>query len=74
MRPGHLHFRIAARGCDTLVTCLFVKGDRYLDSDAVFGVKRSLVVEFRKVAGGGYEARYDFVLGRAQRKTSGRKR
>lgn len=74
MRPGHLHFRIAARGCETLVTHLFVKGDRYLDSDAVFGVKRSLVVDFRKRRGGGYEARYDFVLGRAKRKTPGRKR
>lgn len=74
MRPGHLHFRIAARGCETLVTHLFVKGDRYLDSDAVFGVKPALVVAFRKAAGGRYEARYDFVLGRAKRKTSGRKR
>jgi len=62
MRPGHLHFKISAPGYDTLVTHLFVKGDRYLDSDAVFGVKRSLIVDFRKNGAGGYECRYDFVL------------
>jgi len=62
MRPGHLHFMIEAPGCDKLVTHLFVKGDRYLDSDAVFGVKRSLVVEFAKNASGTYELAYDFVL------------
>ena len=62
MRPGHLHFKISAPGCDTLVTHIFVKGDPYLASDAVFGVKQSLVVDFRKVKSGGYECRYDFVL------------
>ena len=67
MRPGHLHFKIAAPGCDTLVTHLFVRGDEYLDSDAVFGVKDSLVVDFAKNASGEYEIRYDFVLKRAAR-------
>jgi len=62
MRPGHLHFKISAPGFDTLVTHLFVKGDPYLDSDAVFGVKRSLIVDFRKNQAGDYECRYDFVL------------
>jgi hydroxyquinol 1,2-dioxygenase len=62
MRPGHLHFMIDAPGCDKLVTHLFVRGDEYLDSDAVFGVKESLIVDFRKSASGGYEASYDFVL------------
>ena len=62
MRPGHLHFKFTAPGCATLVTHLFVKGDKYLDSDAVFGVKDSLVVKFRKNAKGEYEANYDFVL------------
>ena len=62
MRPGHLHFKIAAPGFDTLVTHLFVKGDEYLDSDAVFGVKQSLIVDFRKLKSGEYECRYDFVL------------
>jgi len=48
MRPGHLHFKIAAPGFDTLVTHLFVKGDPYLGSDAVFGVKDSLIVDFEE--------------------------
>ena len=42
-RPAHLHFMIAAEGYETLITHLFVEGDQYLDSDAVFGVKGSLV-------------------------------
>ncbi len=67
MRPGHLHFKIAAPGCDTLVTHLFVRGDEYLDSDAVFGVKDSLVVDFTKNAAGEYEIDYAFVLKRAAR-------
>jgi hydroxyquinol 1,2-dioxygenase len=62
MRPGHLHFMIEAPGYDKLVTHLFVKGDQYLDSDAVFGVKRSLVVDFVKNAEGIYELDYEFVL------------
>lgn len=62
MRPGHLHTLLSAPGYDTLVTHLFVRGDEYLDSDAVFGVKDSLVVDFRKTAAGDYTAHYDFVL------------
>jgi hydroxyquinol 1,2-dioxygenase len=67
MRPGHLHFMIEAPGCDKLVTHLFVKGDKYLNSDAVFGVKDSLIVNFRKNAAGEAECRYDFVLKPAAR-------
>jgi hydroxyquinol 1,2-dioxygenase len=44
-RPAHIHFMIAHEGFETLVTHLFIEGDPYLDSDAVFGVKQSLVVE-----------------------------
>jgi hydroxyquinol 1,2-dioxygenase len=46
MRPAHLHFRAAVPGYRPLVTHIFVAGDPYLDRDAVFGVKESLVVEF----------------------------
>jgi len=45
MRPAHIHFVINAPGCETLVTHLFVAGDAYLGSDAVYGVKPSLIVE-----------------------------
>ncbi len=43
-RPAHVHFMISANGYRTLVTHLFLSGDTYLDSDAVFGVKPSLIV------------------------------
>jgi hydroxyquinol 1,2-dioxygenase len=45
-RPAHVHFMIAAPGYETLVTHVFSAGDQYLDSDAVFGVKNSLIREF----------------------------
>jgi catechol 1,2-dioxygenase len=62
-RPAHVHFMISASGCKTLVTHVFRAGDEYLDSDAVFGVKEALVVDFVKSpADGVFEARYDFVL------------
>lgn len=74
MRPGHLHFKFTAPGCATLVTHLFAKGDKYLDSDAVFGVKNSLVVNFKKAKSGEYEASYDFVLLPEKRPRPARKR
>jgi len=43
MRPAHIHFLLRAPGAEPLVTHLFVAGDDYLDSDAVFGVKPSLI-------------------------------
>jgi hydroxyquinol 1,2-dioxygenase len=45
-RPAHVHFMITAEGHETLVTHVFAAGNPYLDSDAVFGVKESLVREF----------------------------
>jgi hydroxyquinol 1,2-dioxygenase len=45
MRPAHLHFKVTAPGCRTLVTHIFVAGDPYLASDAVFGVKQSLIID-----------------------------
>lgn len=47
MRPAHIHFLISAEGYERLITHIFVEGDEYLDSDAVFGVKNSLVADFR---------------------------
>lgn len=46
MRAAHLHFLVRAAGCRTLVTHIFVRGDELLASDAVFGVKDSLVRDF----------------------------
>ena len=62
MRPPHLPFWITARGYKPLITHLFVKGGKYLDSDAVFGVKPELIVDFRKGKDGVAAVHYDFVL------------
>jgi hydroxyquinol 1,2-dioxygenase len=43
MRPAHIHFLLRAPGFETLVTHVFIAGDSYLESDAVFGVKPSLI-------------------------------
>jgi hydroxyquinol 1,2-dioxygenase len=51
-RPAHVHFMIAAPGYERLVTHVFAAGDRYLDSDVVFGVKDSLIRDFAKVPAG----------------------
>ena len=45
-RPAHLHVIVSAPGFETLVTHLFDSESAYLDSDAVFGVKPSLVRRF----------------------------
>ncbi|BBG03332.1 MULTISPECIES: maleylacetate reductase and hydroxyquinol 1,2-dioxygenase domain-containing protein [Pseudonocardia] len=50
-RAPHLHFMIDAPGYARLITQLFVRGGRYLDSDAVFGVKDDLVVDFAEHTG-----------------------
>lgn len=62
MRPAHVHFMIAAPGHETLVTHVFVAGDPYLDSDAVFGVKQELIAEFAKAPEGHRVLNYDFAL------------
>jgi hydroxyquinol 1,2-dioxygenase len=46
-RPAHVHMIVTASGYERVATHLFVEGDKYLDSDAVFGVKQSLVVDFK---------------------------
>jgi hydroxyquinol 1,2-dioxygenase len=46
MRPAHIHFRVASPGYQTLVTHVFAADSEYLGSDAVFGVKESLVLDF----------------------------
>lgn len=45
-RPAHIHFLVSAPGYRPVTTHLFVDGSPYLDSDAVFGVKESLVRDF----------------------------
>lgn len=65
-RPAHIHF---------LTTQVFRSGDEYLDSDAVFGAKTSLIAHYvrhdpgtapdgTKMAVPFYTMRCDFVLSR----------
>jgi len=61
-RPAHLHFKIEAPGYETLITHVFRKGDPYLASDAVFGVRESLVTDWLQLADGSYQLDFDFVL------------
>ncbi|KIH87377.1 hypothetical protein SPBR_05092 [Sporothrix brasiliensis 5110] len=44
-RPAHVHFMFEKEGWDHLITALYLRGDPYETSDAVFGVKKSLVVD-----------------------------
>jgi protocatechuate 3,4-dioxygenase beta subunit len=73
MRPAHIHFWIVAEGHEPLITHIFRNGDEFLDSDAVFGVKESLIVDFNlnesvdEAEEYGfdqpfYEVSYDFIL------------
>ena len=49
-RPAHLHMVVRAPGRAPLITEFFPEDDKYLDRDAVFGVRAPLVLPFRKVA------------------------
>jgi hydroxyquinol 1,2-dioxygenase len=73
MRAAHVHVIVEAPGYEKVISELFVTGDPYIGSDAVFGVKDSLTVDFvlhestedaekygRPVPF--YTAGYDFVL------------
>jgi hydroxyquinol 1,2-dioxygenase len=75
-RPGHIHMIVSAPGYEPVTTHLFVADSPYLDTDAVFGTKDSLVVKFERCAPGRaptgeqmtvpyYTAHYDFRLRRA---------
>jgi protocatechuate 3,4-dioxygenase beta subunit len=48
-RPAHIHFIAGAAGHTPVTTHIFVAGSPYLESDAVFAVKKSLVEEFTVV-------------------------
>jgi hydroxyquinol 1,2-dioxygenase len=72
-RPGHIHLIVSADGHRPVTSHLFVAGSEYLDSDAVFGMKESLVADFKRhpagVAPDGtridtpfYTVQYDFRL------------
>ena len=72
-RPGHIHMMVSAPDHVPVTTHLFVAGSPYIDSDAVFGVRPSLIVDFEPHPAGAapdgrvldapyWSAHYDFHL------------
>jgi hypothetical protein len=72
-RPGHIHMMVSAPGHVPVTTHLFVAHSPYIESDAVFGVRPSLVVDFEPQPAGRapdgrsldkpyWSAHYDFRL------------
>jgi hydroxyquinol 1,2-dioxygenase len=68
-----VHTKVSAPGFEPITTHVFVKGDPYLGSDAVFGVRESLIAQFKSHAAGTapdgrvmampfHSAHYDFHL------------
>ncbi|KAF5025497.1 hypothetical protein F66182_2402 [Fusarium sp. NRRL 66182] len=64
-RPSHMHFMFKKDGYDPLITALYLKDDPYESTDAVFGVKDSLVVPIQKVADEEMAKEYGVELGSA---------
>lgn len=63
-RPAHMHFLVTAEGYEPVTTHTFVEGDPFLESDAVFGVKETLIVPFKRSEVGDtrWASQFDFVL------------
>jgi hydroxyquinol 1,2-dioxygenase len=62
-RPAHLHCIVTAPGFQKLVTHIFVGDDAWIDSDAVFGVKATLIAPFRRMdKAATWEAEFDYIL------------
>ena len=57
-RPAHLHLRISKDGHRELITELFDSEDTYVDEDAVFGVRESLVADYVETTDADEAARY----------------
>lgn len=67
LRPAHIHVLLGAEGYQELATALYIAGDEHIESDAVYGVSRSLIVEIQPPAADGPAAglrriAYDFAL------------
>ncbi len=72
-RPGHMHTMLQAAGHEKLITHIFVSDSPYIESDAVFGVRESLIADFKSHPAGTapdgrvmkepfFSAQYDFRL------------
>ena len=72
MRPAHMHAIVSAPGYQKVITHVFVDGDPYLDGDAVFAVKNSLIAKYKKMSdaeakkvglpAGSFKLDFDFKL------------
>ena len=72
MRPAHLHFLAVKDGFKTLISQVYVNDDKYLETDAQFGVTRHLIGNYVRhdsgpapaadVAGPWYSLDYTFVM------------
>lgn len=60
-RPAHIHFIVSAAGYETLVTQIFVKGDKRIEDDVVFTASENMVGNFQK-EGEHFRLTYDFPL------------
>jgi protocatechuate 3,4-dioxygenase beta subunit len=61
-RPAHVHFIVTAPGHRPLTTHIFVAGSPYIESDAVFAVKQSLITEFTPADDPNQPARVQFDI------------
>jgi protocatechuate 3,4-dioxygenase beta subunit len=48
-RAAHIHFKVKAAGYEEVITHVFPPDCPYLETDAVFGVKETLIGDFRQV-------------------------
>ena len=63
-RPAHMHFIVTAPGRETIITHTFVQGDQWLTSDAVFGVKASLIASMEEGTDTAWHSNFDFTMTR----------
>ncbi len=63
-RPAHMHFIVSAPGYERIITHTFVDGDEWLTSDAVFGVKASLISTMEPGEEGDtmWKSSFDFIM------------
>jgi hydroxyquinol 1,2-dioxygenase len=64
-RAAHIHFIVKAKGYETAITHVFPPDCPYLEQDAVFGVKETLIGDFRQVGTASaprWALDWDFVL------------
>jgi catechol 1,2-dioxygenase len=61
-RAAHTHLIVSAPGYQSLTTHIFDSESPYLDSDAVFGVRDSLIVKFDRQPDGSFAANFDIAL------------